>query len=175
MIIYVFTSQGAYSVPLNRDVSTERSSHACADLEGGGGHQTPWNLQSLISPILRTGNEKISYFLYLCTSTVIRQTESILLKVGPPPLEKFSGSAPDMYYSKRGFPWRGIQSIIIIHRFIYRGKYFDFIKCSLVYVIYVFTSQGVFIIPSSGLEQSDTIYRILVRSLRNGPVSQSVF
>ena len=32
-----------------------------------------------------TGNEKISYFLYLCTSTVIRQTESILLKVRPPP------------------------------------------------------------------------------------------
>ena len=40
-----------------------------------------------------TGNEKISYFSYLCTSPVIRQTESILLKVGPP-LEKFSGSAP---------------------------------------------------------------------------------
>ena len=32
-----------------------------------------------------TGNEKISYFSYLCFSTVIRQTESILLKVGPPP------------------------------------------------------------------------------------------
>ena len=31
-----------------------------------------------------TGNKKISYFSYLCTSTVIRQTESILLKVGPP-------------------------------------------------------------------------------------------
>ena len=28
------------------------------------------------------GNEKISYFSYLCTSKVIRQ--SILLKVGPP-------------------------------------------------------------------------------------------
>ena len=34
------------------------------------------------------GNEKISYFSYLCTSIVIRQTESILLKVGPP-LENF--------------------------------------------------------------------------------------
>ena len=44
-----------------------------------------------------TGNEKIIYFSYLCTSTVIRQTEPILLKVGPPPLEKFSGSAPDMH------------------------------------------------------------------------------
>ena len=31
-----------------------------------------------------TGNEKISYFSYLCTSTVIHQTESILLKVGTP-------------------------------------------------------------------------------------------
>ena len=38
--------------------------------------------------------KKNSYFSYLFTSTVIRQTESILLKVGPPPLEKFSGSAP---------------------------------------------------------------------------------
>ena len=53
----------------------------------------PWNLQSLISPILLK-MKKNSYFSYLCTSTVIRQTESILLKVGPPPLEKFSGSAP---------------------------------------------------------------------------------
>ena len=40
-----------------------------------------------------TGNEKIIYFSYLCTSTVIRQTESILLKVGPP-WKKISGSAP---------------------------------------------------------------------------------
>ena len=57
-----------------------------------------------------TGNEKNCYFSYLCTSTVLRQTESIhnnnhitsiqvcemcflLIKVGPP-LEKFSGSAP---------------------------------------------------------------------------------
>ena len=36
-----------------------------------------------------TGNEKISYFSHLCTSTVIRQTESILLKVGPPPWKNF--------------------------------------------------------------------------------------
>ena len=42
-----------------------------------------------------TGNEKISYFSYLCTSTVIRQTESILLKVGAPSQEIFSGSAPE--------------------------------------------------------------------------------
>ena len=41
--------------------------------------------------------KKISYFSYLCTSSVIRQTESILLKVGSP-LEKFSGSVPvDVY------------------------------------------------------------------------------
>ena len=43
-----------------------------------------------------TGNEKISYFSYLCTSIVIRQTESILLKVGPP-LKKFSASAPEYF------------------------------------------------------------------------------
>ena len=42
-----------------------------------------------------TRNEKISYFSYLCTSTVIRRPESILLKVGPP-LEKISGSAPEI-------------------------------------------------------------------------------
>ena len=41
-----------------------------------------------------TGNEQISYFSYMCTSPVIRQTELILLKVGPP-LEKFSRSAPE--------------------------------------------------------------------------------
>ena len=34
---------------------------------GSGGPDPPWNLQSL------TGNEKISNFSYLCTSTVIRQ------------------------------------------------------------------------------------------------------
>ena len=52
----------------------------------------------LISPILLE-MKKISYFSYLCTSSVIRQTESILLKVGsPPPLENFSLSVPvDVY------------------------------------------------------------------------------
>ena len=63
----------------------------CADLEGvgvGGSDPPPWNLQSLISPVLPE-MKKISYFSYLCTSTVIRQTESM-----DPPLEKFSGSAP---------------------------------------------------------------------------------
>ena len=60
---------------------------------GGRGVQTPLEFAKLnIADI--TGIEKISYFLYLCTSTVIRQTELILLKVGPPPPEKFSGSAP---------------------------------------------------------------------------------
>ena len=66
---------------------------SCADLEGGwGGSGPPLEFAKLnIADI--TGNDKISYFSYLCTSTVIRQTESILLKVGHP-LEKFSGSAP---------------------------------------------------------------------------------
>ena len=36
----------------------------------------PWNLQSLITMILLE-MQKISYFSYFCTSTVIRQTESI--------------------------------------------------------------------------------------------------
>ena len=59
---------------------------------GGGTGPPPLEFARLnIADI--TGNEKNSYFLYVCTSTVIRQTESILLKVGPP-LEKFSGSAP---------------------------------------------------------------------------------
>ena len=56
---------------------------------GGGGSggpdpPPPWNLQSLISPI-SLEMKKINYISYLCTSTVIRQTESILLKVAPPP------------------------------------------------------------------------------------------
>ena len=59
---------------------------------GVGGSGPPLEFAKLnIADI--TGNEKISYFSYLCISTVIRQTESILLKVGPH-LEKFSGSAP---------------------------------------------------------------------------------
>ena len=58
--------------------------YTCADLEGGGG-PGPLEFAKLnIADI--TGNEENSYFSYLCTSTVIRQTdsESILLKVGPP-------------------------------------------------------------------------------------------
>ena len=38
---------------------------------GVGGSVTPLEFADI------TGNEKISYFSYLCTSTVIRQTESI--------------------------------------------------------------------------------------------------
>ena len=63
---------------------------------GGGGSGPPLEFAKLNIADF-PGNEKISYFSYLCTSTVIRQTESILLKVGPPPLEKFSGSAPETY------------------------------------------------------------------------------
>ena len=59
---------------------------------GGRGVRTPLEFAKLNVAYI-TGNEKISYFSYLCTSAVIHQTESILLKVGPP-LEKFSGSAP---------------------------------------------------------------------------------
>ena len=43
---------------------------------GGGGVRTPPDICILnIADI--TGNEKLTYFPYLCTSTVIRQTESI--------------------------------------------------------------------------------------------------
>ena len=59
---------------------------------GVGGSDPPWNLQSLISQILLE-MKKIVIFHISATSTVIRQTESILLKVGPL-LEKNSGSAP---------------------------------------------------------------------------------
>ena len=38
-------------------------------------------------------------FSYFSISTVIRPTESILIKVGPPPLEKFSGIAPVVHVS----------------------------------------------------------------------------
>ena len=73
---------------------------------GGGGGETggsglPLEFTKLnIADI--NGNEKISYFSYLCTSTVLRQTESIhktsiqvfvmvffLVKVGPPPWKNF--------------------------------------------------------------------------------------
>ena len=64
---------------------------SCADLEGGsGGSGPPPPLEfSKLNIVDVPGNEKISYFSYLCTSTVIRQTESILLKVGPPPGKNF--------------------------------------------------------------------------------------
>ena len=53
--------------------SINQSFNPCADLEGGsGGSGPPWNLQSLISPIL-LAMKKNCYFSYLCTSTVIRQ------------------------------------------------------------------------------------------------------
>ena len=53
---------------------------------GSGGSGPPLEFVKLnIADI--TGNEKITYFSYLCPSIVIRQ--------GWTPLEKFSGSAPD--------------------------------------------------------------------------------
>ena len=53
---------------------------------GVGGSGPPLEFAKLnIADI--TGNEKISYFSYLCTSTFIRQGWT------PPPHEKFSGSA----------------------------------------------------------------------------------
>ena len=61
--------------------------YACADLEegsGGGGGGPPRNFEKFnIADIM--GNEKISYFSYL-----------LYVKGGPPPPEKFSGSAPDV-------------------------------------------------------------------------------
>ena len=50
-----------------------------SSLEGGGGGSGPPSLEIAMLNIADiTGNdEKISYFSYLCTSTVTRQTESI--------------------------------------------------------------------------------------------------
>ena len=54
--------------------------YACADLEGGSGPPPPLEFAKLnIADI--TGNEKLVIF-HICA--VIRQTESILLKVGSP-------------------------------------------------------------------------------------------
>ena len=69
---------------------------ACADLEGGqGGPDSPWNLQSLISPIY-DGNIKISNF-HICSlpQLYVKQNQSYLRLDLPPPLEIFSGSAPE--------------------------------------------------------------------------------
>ena len=52
---------------------------------GGGGPDPPWNLQSLISPIL-LAMKKIVIF-HICALPQLN------VKVGPP-LKKFSGSAP---------------------------------------------------------------------------------
>ena len=86
LFIYFFACQSIFFLLLAFKVRISVNNiYSCADLEGGpGGPDPPWNLQSLISLIDITRNEKISYFSYLCTSTVIRLTESILLKVGPP-------------------------------------------------------------------------------------------
>ena len=53
----------------------------------GGGVRTPLEFANIADI---SGNEKISSFSYLCTSTVIRQ--------GWTPLEKNSGSAPEHMY-----------------------------------------------------------------------------
>ena len=81
-----------------------------ADLEGGGGGpDPPWNLQSLISPILLEMKKIVMFHICSLLQLYVKpinpqnnnQISSIqvcvmgffLLKVGPP-LEKFSGSAP---------------------------------------------------------------------------------
>ena len=51
----------------------------------GGGPDSPWNLQSLISPILLEMKKLVIF--YICA------LPQLYVKVGPP-LEKFSGSAP---------------------------------------------------------------------------------
>ena len=63
----------------------------CADLGGGdrGGRgirtPPPWNFQSLISPILLEMKKIVIFKIFACTSKFILKTDSILLKVGPPP------------------------------------------------------------------------------------------
>ena len=54
---------------------------------GGGGSVSPLEFAKLnIADI--TGNEKISYFSYLCISTVIRQQNQSNLRLDPPPPRK---------------------------------------------------------------------------------------
>ena len=92
---------------------------------GGGGSGTPLEFAKLnIADI--TGNEKISYFSYLC--------------IGPPPLEKFSGSATVMYYEyllNFAFceiiltcPFRIYDFLKFLNDFIYMSMYFSNIRNS---------------------------------------------
>ena len=55
---------------------------------GGGGPDPPWNLQTLISPILLEIKKLVIF--HICA------LPQLYVQVGPP-LEKFSGSAPDIY------------------------------------------------------------------------------
>ena len=68
----------------------------CADLEGGSGDpDPPWNLQSLISPILLEMKKLVIF--HICALPQLN------VKVGPP-LEKFSGSAPALYIFYEHYP-----------------------------------------------------------------------
>ena len=62
---------------MKQKIHNKKGYISCADLEGGsGGSGPPLEFAKLnIADI--TGNEKNSYFSYLCTSTVIHQTDSI--------------------------------------------------------------------------------------------------
>ena len=67
--------------PLLRAERRREKLISCADLQGGGGWRSgppppPPEFAKLNIPEI-TGNEKNSYFTFLCSSTVIRQTESI--------------------------------------------------------------------------------------------------
>ena len=65
---------------------------------GGSGPPPPRNLQSLISPILLEMKNIVIF--HICA------LPQLYVKVGPPPLEKFSGSAPEIYNILDGFSQR---------------------------------------------------------------------
>ena len=63
--------------------------------KGGSGTPPPLEFAKLnIADI--TGNEKKIVIFHICAlpQLHVKQNQSYLIKVGPPPLEKFSGSAP---------------------------------------------------------------------------------
>ena len=70
----------------------------CADLEGGGvgGPDPPWNLQSLISRILLEMKKLVIFHIIALPQLYFKQNQSYLRL--DPPLEKFSGFAPDFEF-----------------------------------------------------------------------------
>ena len=77
----------------------------------GGPDPPPWNLQSLISPILLEMKKLVIFHICALASTVIRQ--------GWTPLEIFSGSMPDMVIKRLK-----VHTELIFFKENYRKKFF---------------------------------------------------